>query len=118
MAGEVLQGSIVWVRVNDPQGGNPKPRPAVVLSVENENAVICAITSQKREPLPTSYVPIPWSADGSCSTGLRKECFAVSTWLLVVNLAQVLEISGRAKSPVVQGILSKLPVATIEVKKE
>ena len=73
--------------IPDPQGRNPKARPVVVLAASPPQYVCVAVTSVS-PPVgeAADFVALPWSADGRARTGLRKECWAFTAW--VVELAE------------------------------
>lgn len=93
------QGSIVRASVNDPQGGNAKLRPLVVLTPTSEIAddalvVAAAITSQFSDPLAEDEVALPYHPAGRASTGLTKPCVAKCSWLVAIRPADVIEQRG------------------------
>lgn len=109
------QGSVVWLTVLDPAGRNPKKRPAVVLTrtseiVDGGRVVVACATTRIDRPLPENQVPLPWSANGSARTGLRRPCVVVCDWLYVADLTCIEQIGGVVPARVLQEILARLPV--------
>lgn len=99
MAAPLQQGRIVWVEVLDPQGRNPKVRPAVVLTPTAEIAadgeiVVAAITSQIDQSPPEVTVELPWHRDGHPRTRLNRRAAAVCTWLVAVPASAVESVGG------------------------
>jgi hypothetical protein len=82
---ELRQGDIVKVEVVDPQHRNPKVRPVIILNpseeidAEMELAAI-AITGTVPDPLPGSFVLLPYHPRGHPRTGLQKRSAAVCDW--------------------------------------
>ena len=82
----VLQGSIVRAQVTDPQGGNPKQRPLVVVTTSSEidldgELVAVAITGELATPLSDDEVLLQWHPLGRCRTRLKKPSVAKCSWL-------------------------------------
>lgn len=108
------QGSVVWLTVVDPAGRNPKLRPAVVLTrtseiVEGGQVVVACATTRIDHPLPENHIKLPWNANGSAKTGLRKPCVVVCDWLYVADLAGIEQIGGVVPATVLHEILARLP---------
>jgi len=90
----IVRGSIVWVALRGPNGelivddaGNPKKRPAVVLSnLEDINSgrplVVAAISTQfDLNALPTHWHKVPSQPGGHPDTGLDQPCVVKADWL-------------------------------------
>jgi mRNA-degrading endonuclease toxin of MazEF toxin-antitoxin module len=108
------QGSIVWVRVGDQAGRNPKCRPAVILTPTNEispgeQLVAVAVTSTFSKPLPQNQIELPWQHGGHPVTGLKKRCVAVCDWLIEVDQSAIEAIGGVAPPLVLTAILAQIP---------
>jgi len=110
------RGRIVWVELLDPQGRNPKRRPAVIVTPDADIRVdgevwVVAISSQRDEAPAEDQVELPWHRDGHPRTGLKEWCAAVCTWMEKVSVAnikgyagtvpgrQLLDIETRIKPP-------------------
>jgi hypothetical protein len=83
------QGSVIRARVGDPQGGNTKVRPLVIVTPTNEIA---------------GENPIA----GVAVTGLRKPCVAKCSWLVVLGVADVVEQKGFVSTERLTEILTKI----------
>lgn len=71
----LVRGAIVIVKdALDPQGKNPKDRPAVVSSkyCSGEAVAVVYITGEFDTPLPPEQVELRWAKDGNSATGLNK----------------------------------------------
>jgi mRNA-degrading endonuclease toxin of MazEF toxin-antitoxin module len=106
-------GSVVWAEFPDPQGRNPKRRPAVVLTTAEDIAagtpiVVVAVTTQLPRTLPPDYVRLPWSRPRHPRTGLSSPCAAVCTWLAVIQAENVLEVAGRVPDDKLEAIVEKV----------
>ena len=80
------RGQIVYVTVSDPQGRNPKRRPAIVLTptdeIAEDGSVQLVAISNPTEHAPSEHqVLLPWHPQGQCGTRLRQESAAVCTWV-------------------------------------
>lgn len=107
------RGRIVWVEVPDPQGRNPKCRPAVILTsteeVEaGEPIVVAAISTTLAQPLPDDHVELPWDRRGHSRTGLRMRCAAVCSWLTVIVEKDIQGYAGIVPGPQLLQILEKV----------
>ncbi len=84
-------GSVVRMMLLDPQGRNPKPRPAVVITTDAELQEGCAdvwlvaITGEGGHE-PQFEIPLAYDPAGKCRTGLRKPSVAVCCWLAKVPI--------------------------------
>ncbi len=110
------QGRIIWVTVRDPNGENPKERPAVIVTATEEIRpeqpfVAVAITGTLPRPLPPEYVELPWHRSGHPRTGLRKRCAAVCTWLIETQARDVKDCGGIVPESQMRAILERLPQA-------
>lgn len=97
---KLVRGLIVWALTPDPAGRNPKERPVVLLTSEDEvptgNPLIAVgITGTLPTPLPPDYVLLPWHRSGHPYTGLNKKCAAWCAWRVTVPLTGDIEVMGR-----------------------
>jgi mRNA-degrading endonuclease toxin of MazEF toxin-antitoxin module len=95
----LCRGRIVWVELLDPQGRNPKRRPAVVVSPDEDiheegDVWVVAISSQLGESPAEVQVELPWHNQGHPRTGLKERCAAVCTWLVRVPVASIQGLGG------------------------
>jgi mRNA-degrading endonuclease toxin of MazEF toxin-antitoxin module len=61
----ICRGRIVWVELLDPQGRNPKCRPAVIVSPDADiraagEVWLVGISTQLDEAAPEAQVELPW----------------------------------------------------------
>jgi mRNA-degrading endonuclease toxin of MazEF toxin-antitoxin module len=108
------QGRIVWATIRDPNGENPKERPAVIVTATEEihpdqPFVAVAITGTLPRPLPPEYVELPWHRSGHPRTGLKKRCAAVCTWLLALQASDIQGYGGIVPELLLRAILERLP---------
>jgi hypothetical protein len=102
--------------VRDPNGKNPKERPAVIVTAtaelrDDEPFVAAVITSKLSNPLPADYVELPWQRGGHPRTGLKKRCAAACSWLIVIRASDIKEYAGIVPASKLLEILRKLPKA-------
>ena len=95
-------GDIVIVEnLLDPQGRNPKTRPAVVMTPTDQIIaggplyVIGITTTLTPRPTDDDFVALPWHADRHPRTGLDKRNAAVCRWLAYFDRTQVLRVIGH-----------------------
>jgi hypothetical protein len=96
----LVPGLIVRAVVADPAARNPKARPLVLLTGEDDTPpdapfIAVAISGTLPKPLPDYYVLLPWDRTGHRQTGLKKKCAAVCDWFVRVNRSESVEVMGR-----------------------
>src|SRR5437660_2650589 len=94
MASPLTQGSIVWVTVHDPRGGNEKKRPAVIVSatIPTDPAgtvQVAAITTLLGQARFEETVELPSLPTGHPDTKLKKPSEVVCSWVVEVPVADV-----------------------------
>lgn len=96
----ITVGSIVTVsQMADPEGRNPKDRPAVVLSLEEDSVLVAAISSRMDVFDEATHVSLPWERSGHPQTGLNRESAAVCFWFETVAKNRI-EAKGRSVSAI------------------
>ena len=113
MAKRIFQGCIVRAEVRDPQGGNPKVRPLVIVTATEEIAacdtvVGVAVTSVFSEPLQDDEVALPWQVTGVARTSSTRPCVAKCSWLFEIEKQDDLEIKGSVPATHITEIIEKL----------
>jgi mRNA-degrading endonuclease toxin of MazEF toxin-antitoxin module len=76
-------GDVVRVRAFDPSGANPKLRPCIVVTADDEvgaSNVGVAVTTRIENPSPAHHVRLPWHPGGQAGSGLIRECVAKCDW--------------------------------------
>jgi mRNA-degrading endonuclease toxin of MazEF toxin-antitoxin module len=96
---QLCRGRIVWVELLDPQGRNPKRRPAVVVTPDAEirpdgDIWVVAISTQFDESPASVQVELPWDRRGHPRTKLKERCAAVCSWIAKVSVANIQEYAG------------------------
>lgn len=110
---KLAQGSIIKASVLDPQSRNRKERPLVLLTPtliipQAPVLVAVAITSTLRDPLPDTYVLLPWHNARHPVTGLNRKCAAVCDWRTELKPEDILAVTGRCPSRELGEILTKV----------
>ncbi len=95
----LCRGRIVWVELLDPQGRNPKRRPAVIVTPDEEiqpdgEVWVVAISSQLDAAPAEDQVELPWDRRGHPKTKLKERCAAVCSWMERVSVASIQEYAG------------------------
>ena len=103
-------GNIDWVELLDPQGRNPKVRPAVVITPTSEitstgEVVVVGITSPVNDASPEVTVDLPWHRNGHPRTKLSRASVAVCNWKASVPITAIHEIKGHVPVPEMMRIL-------------
>ncbi len=109
----LCRGRIVWVELPDPQGRNPKCRPAVIVTPDAEiqpdgEVWVVAISSQRQAAPAEDQVELPWDRRGHPRTGLKERCAAVCTWMEKVSVASIQEYAGIVPGRQLLDILSRI----------
>jgi mRNA-degrading endonuclease toxin of MazEF toxin-antitoxin module len=89
----------VYVLMTDPQGRNPKNRPAVVVTSTDQIRAdglvrVAAITSQVGVASAEVTVELPWHRDGHPRTKLRRPSEVVCTWSELFPADQLTDAGG------------------------
>jgi len=118
-------GQIVLISaVLDPNGRNPKDRPAIILALKgdpgpNRRFLAMAVTTWIPDPLPDDYILLPWQAPYHPRTGLSKRCAAVGTWLTIVGpermVRQIGFVPGRQRAEILAFVQRLRGVAGWEI---
>ena len=75
------KGDIVTVNnMLDPNGRNPKRRPAVIVSDRSQSFIVVAISSRLDKATDKTHVMLPWESGGHPKTGLNRKSAAVCFW--------------------------------------
>jgi mRNA-degrading endonuclease toxin of MazEF toxin-antitoxin module len=102
-------GRIVWAELYDPQGSNPKVRPAVLLSPGEAGDWLAVAVSTQTDMAPAEVcVELPWHRSGHPRTKLTQRNVAVCTWRAFLKPQQILNLGGIVPVPVFQRIMSVL----------
>lgn len=110
----VQQGSVIRAWVTDPNGGNPKTRPLVVVSTNSDISregtfIAVAITGHPPgSALESDEVPLPWNAEGRCKSGLSKPSVAKCSWMRELPLAAVVDIKGHLRGTELDAVTLKV----------
>jgi len=107
---ELRQGRIIWVELIDPQGRNPKPRPAVILTPTEQilpdgEVLVAAITSQTEMARVEVSVALPWHRSGHPKTKLDRRNAVVCTWLATIRVADIQRFGGHTSIPELNRII-------------
>lgn len=107
------RGSIVWIELADPNGLDPKKRPALVLSSNDKIAhggalVVAAISTSFTRPVPSHWFELPSHPAGHPRTGLDQPCVVKADWLKSVERSEILGELGTAPAGIVRQVLAWL----------
>jgi mRNA-degrading endonuclease toxin of MazEF toxin-antitoxin module len=94
VSSSIQQGRIIWVELLDPQGRNPKRRPAVILTPTAEirsdgEVVVAALSSQIDQSPADVSVEVPWHHNSHPRTKLNKRNVVVCSWLATLPVASI-----------------------------
>ena len=107
-------GDIVIIRIADPNGVNPKLRPALIVSpdaklVTQSLVRVAAISSsQIPDPLPPAYFELPWHRSRHPKTGLDRRSVVKGDWLAEVDQTDVIAKIGSVSAAVALKIVEYL----------
>jgi len=101
----------VWAELLDPQGRNPKVRPAVVLTSTSEihpdgEIVIAAVTSQTDTVPAGLAVELPWHRHGHPRMKLNRRNVVVCDWTVTIRVEDIRSLGGHVPLPELARILS------------
>ena len=109
----LVVGRIVWTELFDPQGRNPKIRPAILVSPSTSNTGsiewLAIAVSTKFDAAPSEVcVELSWHRDGHPRTKLKSRSVAVCTWQEFLSPDHIVELAGFTPLPYLQRILAIL----------
>jgi mRNA-degrading endonuclease toxin of MazEF toxin-antitoxin module len=110
---QLCRGRIVWVELLDPQGRNPKCRPAVIVTPDADirsdgDVWVVAISTQLTEAPAEVQVELPWDVRGHPRTGLKERCAAVCSWMKKVNVSSIKASAGIVPGRQLLDILTRI----------
>ena len=113
MSSPFSQGQIVWVTIPDPRGGNPKSRPAVIVTATADidpsgEVQVAAITTLIGQTPFSETVELPSVASGHPQTKLKKPCEVVCSWVVSTPVAGLSDSGGFVPSDLLAEILAKV----------
>jgi mRNA-degrading endonuclease toxin of MazEF toxin-antitoxin module len=105
------RGRIILARALDPQGGNPKIRPFVIVTDTEEIQqgipfVGVAITGSFAKPPPPDCVQLPHRPDGHPQTKLNKEAVAMCSWARQIQHEDIVDYKGMVPARLMEQILA------------
>jgi hypothetical protein len=115
---KLVRGLIVWATTPDPAGRNPKKRPVVLLTSQDEvppgdPLIGVGVTGTLPAPLPADFVLLPWHRSHHPYTGLNKKCAAWCSWRVTIPLDDELEVMGRVPDGVFAEICEKVKAGIV-----
>lgn len=69
----------------DPNGRNPKLRPAVIVATVEAGFIVVGISSRLDIATELTHVMLPWESGGHPRTGLNRKSAAVCFWYEIVS---------------------------------
>jgi len=106
-------GNIVSVsQMLDPNGKNPKDRPAVVVGIDGEQLIVVAISSRMDVFNPSTHVKLSWEHGGHPRTGLNRPSAAVCFWHETIDDTRILDVHKSISEIVVCAIVERMTQAT------
>jgi mRNA-degrading endonuclease toxin of MazEF toxin-antitoxin module len=109
----LCRGRIVWLELLDPQGRNPKCRPAVIVSPDADIGAdgevwVVGVSTQRNEAPAEVQAELPWDPRKHPRTGLRERCAAICTWMKKVKVLSIQEYAGVVPGRQLLEILTRI----------
>jgi hypothetical protein len=110
----LVQGRIIRAYGNDPQGGNPKVRPWVIVTPTDEIEPgiafqVVGITTQMHLYPSEHYVQVPHAnPPARCVTELKEESAALCYWVVSLSENEIVRREGIVPPKYLNQILEKL----------
>ena len=107
-------GRVAWASIPDSRGRAPKRRPVVIVSLTDDIIAtgmvrVVGVTTKADLATPGEQTELMFDPAGSCRTGLRERCWAVSTWLALVSVDDIEAYAGTVPGRTMAEILGKMP---------
>jgi mRNA-degrading endonuclease toxin of MazEF toxin-antitoxin module len=109
----IRQGSIIRAKTIDPQGFNPKIRPLLVVSPNEDisatGPIVCiAVTGRFSEPLADDEVALPFHSAGAANSGLRKPSVAKCSWSVTIGMDDIVDRKGFVSKERLTAVLTRI----------
>ncbi len=93
------RGQIVWAEIPDPRGSNPKLRPVVIITRDDEitqdgDVVVVGVTTKVDTAPKDVSVELPWARNRHPKTGLKEPSVVVCTWQRILPVASIKALAG------------------------
>ena len=109
-------GRIVWLVIPDSRGLTRERHPAIILSSNDRISVggrvwLVGISTKSNLAPEEVRTEMQYDPRGNCRSGLREQCWAVSTWLVEVEIAEIEDYAGTVKGTTMAELIGKIPPA-------
>jgi hypothetical protein len=106
------RGRVVWATVSDARG-HRKQRPLIILTPtdqirDDEPLQAMAVSTTFPEPPPKDHVQLPWHPSGRVMTKLRKRSAAVLSWIVELDIDDIVELHGDVPVKLMLEIFKRL----------
>ena len=110
-------GRVIWVELLDPQGRNPKCRPAVIITPTDEitpdgEVRVVGISTQLDAGPHEVQVPLQYDPRAACRSGLREQCVAVCNWIVRIPVVSIRDYAGTIPGKTMHEIGEKVKRST------
>lgn len=107
-------GRIVWAVITDTRGHAREIHPAVIITPDYRIAAgarlqAVGVSTKGHFSTESARTPLPYGPRGRCRTGLTRECWAFSDWVVELGVEDVHDYAGLVPPPVMVEILGKIP---------
>ena len=111
--GKFGNGMVVWAKVPDRNGvAKPDPRPLLTTSVHPTDKrapfVAHCISTRPQNPPDDPVIEMPWDATTGGGLGLYRWCALVVKWSVIVEQADVVDVTGRVDPSFLQTVLDTI----------
>lgn len=96
----------------DPNGRNPKLRPAIVVAATDSGFIVVAISSRLDIATDSTHVMLPWESGGHPRTGLNRKSAAVCFWYEIVTEDRFITTGKRVTQQHVEAIRERMIAET------
>jgi hypothetical protein len=92
----------------DPNGRNPKLRPAIVVAATDSRFIVVAISSRLDIATDRTHVMLPWESGGHPRTGLNRKSAAVCFWYEIVTESRFITTGKRVTQQHIEAIRERM----------
>ena len=106
-------GRIVWVVIPDSRGLTRERHPAIILSSNDRISVggrvwLVGISTKFNLAPEEVRTEMQYDPRGNCRSGLREQCWAVSTWLVELRVGDIEKYAGLVAPTTMVEIVDKI----------
>jgi hypothetical protein len=112
-------GRIAWATIPDQRALAHERHPVIIITpnariTPGGKFWVMGVSTKSHLAPETVRTEMQYDPRGTCRSGLREQCWAVSTWLVELDAADIDSYAGTVKGTTMAELLRKIPQAMAE----